>query len=285
MIEELRSGTGNRYLIVAAILGLALATGLVAQFVGNADAGIMAVQDRKLAGAGGSPVALDYGSSSSTQPVESERKKVTRYFIDLEVPEVERALDRTRNLAEEHGGFVKSASFDRENGDRGHLEVAVPDSNVSEFLDSLEESWRVESSRKTVEDVTDSYTQLKLELENRRQELQQLEELMNRTDSVENTIKIQERMSELRSRIQYLENQLSDLEQRVEYTTISISFEEPQPITHEFELRESLRKSYRGIFASLDLMIVGLGYLLPFLLLGGLVYKGRNMWREREQPE
>lgn len=273
----------KRYLGIAALLLAAVVTGGLVQLTVNSGTGDSAVHERKFAAAGtGSPVALELkgDTSANSQSIEQERKRVTRYFIDLEVPEVEKAIDETKELAKSYGGYMRSSSFDREDGDRGELEVRVPDSNVSEFLGQVEKNWKVESSRKSVEDVTERYTQLKLELENKRQELRRLEELMNQSDSVENTIRIQERMSELRSRIQFLENELSQLDTRVEYSTIRISYEEPQPITHEFELRESFRQGYRGVFASLNLMIVGFGYLFPFLLLGGIIYKGRNLWRE-----
>lgn len=282
MIDRLRERSGDRYILAVAVIGLALLTGGAVKFLDSMSlGGNSPVERQKLAATGGS-VTYNAGGAAGTDT--TERKRVTRYYIDLEVPDVEAAIDETGELAERKGGRVLSSSFNREDGDTGDLEVAVPDSNVSGFLEQVESSWRVESSRKTVDDVTERYTELELELENRRQELRKLEQLMNRSDSVENTIKIQERMSELRSRIQFLENQLADLDRRVEYTNIHLSYEEPQPITHEFELRESFSHAYRGIFSSLDLMIVGLGYLLPFLVLGGIIYKGRNLWREREQP-
>ncbi|MFB6190397.1 MAG: DUF4349 domain-containing protein [Candidatus Nanohaloarchaea archaeon] len=284
MMDELRSTIDRRHLAVVAILGLTLMVGGLAKLTSTATGdSVRAQQD--LTAAGGAPISYDAGSTVREQSAETERKKVTRYRIELEVPDVEKAMDQTGELAKTHGGYTTSSSFSREDGNRGSLEVAVPQENVSAFLGEVRDTWRVESSERDTEDVTDRYTELKLELKNKRQELNRLEEMMNETDSVDSLIKIQERMSELRSRIQYLENQLNQLDRKVEYTRIHLSYEEPKPLSHEFEIRESLRQGYRGIFQSLDLMIVGLGYLLPFLLLGGIIYKGRNLWRERNRSD
>lgn len=279
MLEKIHSATGNKYIAVIAVFGLVLLAGGVAKLTSPASGDSLRAQ-QNLAATGGAPVSYDRAESDAADAHTDERKKVTRYRVDLEVPDVEEAMDRTGQLAESHGGRTTSSSFSREDGNRGSLDVAVPEDNVSGFLGEVRDNWKVESSNRDTDDVTDRYTELELELENKRQELDRLESMMDDTDKVDSLIKIQERMSDLRSRIQFLENQINQLDQKVEYTQVHLSYEEPRPITHEFEVRESLRQGYRGIFQSLDLMIVGIGYLLPFLLLGGIIYKGRNLWRE-----
>lgn len=285
MLESLKDsieGINRKHLGTGLVLLLAFSIGGIVQLTGNSAADAYEPRKQSLAGAGGAPTSLDYagdsaerGSSGSTG-----RKVITRYSIDLEVPDVEEAMAETEKITERYAGFVDSSSFDRETGVHGSLTVRIPENNVTEFLDQLDEEWKVESSRKNSEDVTDRYTELQLELRNKRQELQRLEELMNRTNDTSDLIKIQERMSELRSRIQYLDNQLTDLDRRVEYTEVSISYEEPQPFSTEFEIRESFRDAYRGLFQSINLMIVGLGYLLPFLAIGAIIYKGRKVVRQ-----
>lgn len=282
MLEELRSNVDRRHAAIIAVLGLMLLTGGIAKLTAPSSSNSLRAQ-QNLAASGGAPLAYDKAEKEAADTGTDERKKVTRYRIDLEVPDVEEAMDQTGQLAESHGGYTTSSSFSREDGNRGSLDVAVPEENVSEFLGEVRDNWKVESSNKDTDDVTDRYTELELELRNKRQELNRLESMMNETENVDSLIKIQERMSELRSRIQFLENQLNQLDQKVEYTQIHLSYEEPKPLSHEFEVRESLRQGYRGVFQSLDLMIVGLGYLLPFLLLGGIIYKGRNLWRERRE--
>ncbi|MFB6191398.1 MAG: DUF4349 domain-containing protein [Candidatus Nanohaloarchaea archaeon] len=278
-MEQLKR-LNRKYLLAVAFVGLVMITGGMAQLLSQGMSSGAEPQVRKQA----APDSLALGASSG-ETTSTERKRAIRYSIDLEVADVADAMDRTERLAEDHGGYSTSSSFDRDDGRSGNLELKIPEENATAFVEDIKGLYTVESSRKDIEDVTERYTELELELKNKRQELKRLEELMNRSDSVENTIKIQERMSEVRSRVQFLESQLEQLDRRVEYTTVSISYEEPQPLTHEFELRESFRQAYRGIFQSLDLMIVGIGYLLPFLLLGGIFYKGRNLWRERKKQD
>lgn len=282
MIEELQDRLNRKYVGIGLVLLLAFAIGGIAQLTSNSSSHSPYSNTQSLTGAGGAPTSLDYSGDSKGKESSGSngRKVITRYSIDLEVPDVEDAMAETEEVTGEYAGFVDSSSFDREKGVRGTLTVQIPENNVTDFLDRLDDEWKVESSRKNSQDVTDRYTELQLELKNKRQELKQLERLINKTNDTENLIKIQERMSELRSRIQYLDNQLTDLDRRVEYTEVRISYEEPQPFSSEFELREAFRDSYRGLFQSINMIIVGLGYLVPFLLIGAIIYKGRNLVRQ-----
>lgn len=260
------------HLAVAGMLVLALAVGLGVQGFGNPGESLAGNMPTTVGA--GSPAGFD--ADLAEQSASTDRKQVTRYNIDFRVPDVQKAIDQAASTAESYGGYAESQNFNRDRGVNGYVTVRVPEDNVSAFISNLEGEWRLESKSRNVDDVTDQYTELELELQNKRQELNRLEELVNQTDEVESLIKIQERMSELRSRIQYLENRLTDLDQRVEYTRIHLQFEGPAPITTEFGLRDSIQQAYRGIFSSINLIIVGIGYLLPFAVIVGLFYTARS---------
>ncbi|MFB6204551.1 MAG: DUF4349 domain-containing protein [Candidatus Nanohaloarchaea archaeon] len=254
---------------VAAFLLLSLLVGGLTQLT---PVGFSAAPQRTADYDMGVPTSQSSSGYKQSAVAVGERKKVTRYSVELEVPEIQEAQSETRDLVDEYAGFVESSRYSRSYGESGSMTVRIPEQNASAFVEELESRWTLESSSREVDDVTETYTQLRLELRNRRQELQRLEELLNRTSDVDSLIKIQERMSELRSRIQYLESRLEDLDRRIEYTRVSIEFSEPEPLTAEFDLRESFADAYRGIFASLNLIIVGAGKLLPFAILAALVY-------------
>lgn len=281
----------NRYIVVAIAFLAVLLTGFIVQG-GWVDGGT-----QSLAAQSGSPVeydaaqrpvAADSGSAGGDATVEyaaergsQDRMQVTRVRMDIDVPDVDAAQTEIEAMTEDYRGFVEDTSLSREFGDRGRMEVRVPEENRSAFMADIETQWTVDSRETNVQDVTQRHTELSLELENKRQELRQLESLMNRTDDVENLIRIQERMGELRTRIQYLENEMMELEDRVEYATITITMEESQAFETRFELRRAATDAYRGMFDSVNLMIVGTGYLLPFVVVFALLYLGKRRWDGR----
>jgi hypothetical protein len=205
--------------------------------------------------------------------------------ISLEVKEVSTSLDEIRDLTDSYAGEVDYSSLRKDKTDSGHVNVKVPKTNYTGYISELESIGELESKSINTEDLEDQYTELSLELENKKQELQRLQKLMNRTDSVENTIKIQERMSELRSRIQYLENRLSDMDERIDYVRISVNLQEPEPFTSEFEIRDAFVDSYRALLSSIRMIIVGAGYLVPLAVVWMAFRKSRKFLKTRGDSE
>jgi len=198
--------------------------------------------------------------------------KSERLDMEYEVRDAKRSLERTKEIVGDFDGNIEDERYrNREREDYSTVTVKVPRENVSDFLDTLEtEDWELSSRSSYVEDIGDRQTELELELENRRQEMQRLRELMNSTNSTDSLIRIQERMTELQTRIQHLENQKQELDEKTNMTMIDLRFEEPAPFTADFELSDTLKDSYRAVFQSLRWMVVGAGYLAPFALLYGI---------------
>jgi len=206
----------------------------------------------------------------STTSGSSEQKIVTTVTTTLKVQDVVRAQEDIRQRVDQYNGFIESSSIDQRNKVSGSMAVAVPDGNLSEFTEGLENSYRVESQSSDRTDVTDQYNELEAELESKKQEMEQLERLMNRSENVSDLVDIQERMSELRSRINFLQKQLEDLDERVTYSRVYITFEGPELLKASFDLKETFFQAYRAIFESIKLMIVGTAYLIPFAVVIGL---------------
>ncbi|WEL19572.1 DUF4349 domain-containing protein [Candidatus Nanohalococcus occultus] len=282
MLDKAKSfGKENSTVLLAAAAVLIVAVGgLSTHFMGTN--GNMAYQGQQLAA--GTPNALTMDARESvTAASTAERKRIETYSLDFEAVNIRSAVDDSIGIAEQFGGYSTGENFyNNENGaNSASVTLRVPSENVSEFMDELDaKNWKLESKNRNVNDVTERYTELELELENKRQELEKLEELMEDANRTEDLIKIQERMGELRSRIQYLETQLEDIDRRVDYTRISLQFEEPEPITSEFELRNSFTDAYRAIFTTISWTIVGIGYLLPFAVLYGVYRAFKRVRRE-----
>jgi polyhydroxyalkanoate synthesis regulator phasin len=217
----------------------------------------------------------------------TERRRAVSVDLSFEVGDVGLAVDSAASLARESGGFVEDEELDRSGRNTGGVEARVPDGNASGFLRSLEgrEGWSLESRNRRVEDLTASYTETELELENKRQELRRLEELVNQTGEVSTLVDLQERMSEVRSRVQFLEQRLETLRTRTSFTEFTVRFEEPATLSTSFELDESLNRSYQAFFDSVEFLVVAIGWLLPvalLLLVGYGVYRGALRLRGRQ---
>lgn len=210
------------------------------------------------------------GSDQDTGSSGSGRKVITTVRTTLKVSDVESAMNSVESTVGSMDGFIESSSVSKDSSNRGTMSVSVPAEDLSEFESSLEEGWKVESRDVVRRDVTDSYSEIETELESLRTEHRRLRELINQTDDVENLISLQERMSEVRSRINYNQQRLYRMDQDIEYSTVHITFEGPQTFKSRFDFRDTLSDAYSAVFRSLKIIIIGTAYLIPLAVLYGI---------------
>lgn len=220
------------------------------------------------------------GSDQDAEGSESDRKVITTVRTTLKVSDVESAIGSIESQVQSFNGFVESSSLTRDSSNRGRMSVSVPAEDLDEFESGLEEEWKVESRDVDRRDVTDSYSEIETELESLRTEHSRLRELINQTDDVENLIGLQERMSEVRSRINYNQQRLDRMDQDIEYSTVHITLEGPQTFESRFEARDTLSDAYSAVFRSVKIIIIGTAYLIPLAVLYGIYRAGKRLIRK-----
>lgn len=210
------------------------------------------------------------GSSGAGERAESgssDNRVVTTYRMTLGVSNVDTAMEDIEAGVRARGGFVESSSRSQDRENRGRLVVSVPANVSGAYENDLENRYEVKSKDVDREDVTETYNELEAEIESLETEYQRLNELINQTDDVETLIRLQERLSEVRSRLDYREQRLESLDEDVEYSTFHIEMESPQDFASRFNLRETLSDAYSAVFDSFRLIIIGTAYLVPFALI------------------
>lgn len=213
---------------------------------------------------------LGFSGAADSAETGSDTKVVTSYRMTLKVSNIDSAIEDIESETRARGGFIESSSRSRDRQNRGSLTVSVP-ANASEgFENDLEERYEVRSKDVDRTDVTDSYNELEAEVESLKTEYQRLNELINQTDDVSTLVDIQERLSTVRSQLNYKQQRLDQLEQDIQYSTFHINLEGPQSFENRFDLQKTVSDAYSSVFDSLRLIILGTGYLVPF----GLIYLG-----------
>jgi hypothetical protein len=271
---------------VVSVLSVVLITGFLATNTPTLQDHSQAQKLDKPAGSSGlaynAPVRAegDSGSQSGTDSG-SSRKVITTVRTTLKVSNVDSAMKLIESEVNSYNGFIESSSIDSGSDNTGRMTVAVPAEDLEEFESGLEDNWKVDSRNVDREDVTDSYNQLETEIESLKTEHQRLKELINQTDDVENLIRLQERMSQVRSQINYKQERLDRMDENIEYSKVHITLEGPQSFESKFELRETLSDAYSALFDSVKLIIVGTAYLLPVAAIYGIYRIGIRVKRER----
>ena len=177
------------------------------------------------------------------------------------------------DVAEEQGGFVADS---RTRTRSGSLTVRVPAANFDETLRALRALGTVEVESVHGKDVTADYVDLHANLRIARARREVLLGLMADAVSIEQTIRVQNALDETQLRIEQLQGQLRLLDDRTSLATIGLRLREqgvePGSEVEKASIPNAFERAAAGFVGVIAAIVIGLGYLLPLVLLGLVVW-------------
>jgi hypothetical protein len=173
------------------------------------------------------------------------------------------------DVAEEQGGFVADS---RSRSRSGSLTVRVPAANFDETLHALRALGTVEVQAVHGRDVTADYVDLHANLRIARARREVLLGLMADAVSIEQTIRVQNALDETQLRIEQLQGQLRLLDDRTSLATIGLRLREqglePESQVEKASIPNAFERADAGFVGVIAAIVIGLGYLIPILVLG-----------------
>jgi uncharacterized protein DUF4349 len=171
------------------------------------------------------------------------------------------------DAAESNGGYVQDS---RTRTRAGTLTIRVPAENFDETLRAVRGLGTVEVESIRGRDVTADYVDLRARLRIGKSRREVLLRLMGKAVSIEQTIRVQNALDETQLRIEQIQGQLRLLDDRTSLATITLSLRE-QGVNADVEtpsIPNAFERSVAGFVGVVAAIVIGLGYLLPLLLIG-----------------
>jgi hypothetical protein len=189
----------------------------------------------KAAGSGVAAVpgpASPASSAEASQPLQGRRIIYTATFSVL-VARVDEALENTRKMTEQFGGYVQSM--------RGsEIIIRVPSAKFNETTAALAGVGRILSKEVAAADVTDSYADLEVRIKAAKAVLDEFSQLLAKSANVEEALKVEREIGRVRSEIEQMEAQMIRLSSQVTYATLTINFTPVPPASVPPEFRVNL---------------------------------------------
>ncbi len=232
-------------------------------------------------------------SADRAKNTASKPQLVKSASLSLSVNSVTEALKKTRAIVTQHQGDFLGLqdSPASANGDRHTLsiQIRVAQDQLDSTLESLSQIGTIQTRGLTAEDVSDQLVDFDARLRNLRKTESTLLTIMDRSGSVGDVLKVAQELSRVRDETERITAQISNLNNRVTFSHISLSLEEvvasqkPQrPFGAEFqEAWEDSTHSMTQLTMSLGkLGIWSVAYTPYWLGLGVLLFA----WKTRSLP-
>lgn len=188
----------------------------------------------------------DYGASDLTAsagagaqtPVSANRKLIRTIHLHVETTEFDNLLASISQSTTEMGGYIEqsdisgsSISSTQPGGRYAFLTVRVPSDHLDSFLSQVSEQSNVTNRSENIEDVTLQYSDIESRKKTLTVEQERLWALLEKADTLEAVIALEERLSEIRYELESFESRLRLYDNQIDYSTVHINLDEVRVFT------------------------------------------------------
>jgi hypothetical protein len=281
------------FLVVAGLIGMIATNGGLGSSADNAGSGGGAERRQSIVGSTGATgatgafdsapafAAPSTGNLAATAGEQgTDISKIIRDgSMSIQVPkdDFSKGFAAVTRIAQNNGGFVLSSQIRGQR--RGTLVLRIPAKRFDDAMVSLRGIGVVQAQSITGKDVTAQYIDLKARLQNAIGQRTVLRNLMAEATTIQETITVQNRLSQVELEVEQIQGQLNFIEDQVAEATVRVELHEED--TAQLQQTESVEnpslgsawdRSIQGFLNVVSAVVIGLGYLLPLAALALIVW-------------
>jgi hypothetical protein len=230
------------------------------------------------------PASVGGSGAQDAAATSSDRMIVRSGRISLAVSDVPASVDAATTLARRLDGYVASTNVREDNGQQtATLSLRVPGTRYDEAVRELRSlANRVSEESSTGQDVTEEFADLGAQLRNQQAAEAQYLELLKKAQSVEDVLKVQQRLTEVRTQIERLQGRMQVLQRRADLAQIDLT------LAADSVGFRPLRYVSTSFAASLQALEVTIGFLIAswwvLLAVGVLIWWLQRRGRRTPPP-
>jgi len=224
-------------------------------------------------------------------------RKITHDLtLTLEVAAINDSVTRISKEVQQLGGYVVES---QQNGSDSHssayLTLKIPADKLNGLRDSLATWGKILDQHMLANDITNQYYDSQVRLQTLETEEKRYLEILNQAKTVDDVLKVENALGNIRQQIEQLKGQLKLWNNMVDYSTVNlqlVTLQSPnlnvknpwQPISWSNTWKaaqDAVLKTLSSSWNVLNYLVVGLGYAIPYLFIGALGWVAYRVWKKR----
>ena len=183
-------------------------------------------------------VEITEQASGSQNVQQTSRKLIKTVDMSVETKEYDNLLVAVEGKVDFLGGYIESmetyngsAYSSYRNSRNAHMTLRIPQESLDSFLEEISAISNVVRHSENVDDVTLQYVDLSSHKEVLLAEQDRLLELIDKAETIEDIITLENRLSNIRYQIESMESQLRTYDNKVTYSTVYLYIDEVKELT------------------------------------------------------
>ncbi len=213
---------------------------------------------------------------------EVEKKIIKDGHMTIRSDDIQATKNLIDSLVDLAGGYYAKESFSEEETRKNYnLRIRIPAAQYEGFIKKLEQGpGNIENKTIEAKDVTEEYYDIKARMEADKELEQRLLQILQKATTVEDILKVEQKLADVREEIEAREGRLKYFDSRVAFSSLNIWLYQKVEKKYKPEKRSNffqrlVRSVHKGWLALLDFLLFVIR-LWPFWL---LLYLGFRIYR------
>ena len=197
---------------------------------------MMAIESADMGYAEGIAASRSYYPSGGDFAPEVETRKIIKtasLSTQVDRGEFQSSETKLKNIITSSDSFILNENVyksgtDRRSYYRGSYQLRVEVDKYDSVVSQLKEIGEVQTFSENANDVTGRYVSLEDQLQLEKERLQRYKDMLEDAEDINDKINLNDRIFNQERTIKYLEDAIKNIDQRIDYTTISFSMTEKQ---------------------------------------------------------
>jgi len=223
--------------------------------------------------------------SAASASLPTDRKLIRTISIEAETEDLTALTDSLTARIVSLGGYVEAKNLYNGSAYSGYIRrnlsmsVRIPAEKADEFVAQVGENSNIVSSTENIDDVTLQYVDTESHVKALETEQDRLLSLLEQAETLEDILKLEERLTSVRYELERYASQLRTLDNQVTYATIHLSITEVTEYTPVIQeeptiwerISTGFRRTIRNIREDVEDFLVWLVVNSPYLLLWAFI--------------
>ena len=232
-------------------------------------------------------------------PADAEipRKITYNLTLTLQVASINDVVSQINQEVEQLGGYItESQQSETDRKSTAQMMLKIPADKLKQLQNSLSSWGKVLDQRLLANDITNEYYDSQTRLQTLEAEEKRYLDILNQAKTVDDVLKVENSLGNIRQQIEQLKGQLKLWNNQVDYSTVNlqlVTLQNPslnvinpwQPIswTKTWQAtQDAILKTISSTWNALNYVVVGLGYVLPYLIISVLGWIAYRIWKKRK---
>ena len=213
----------------------------------------------------------------------SDRKIIKTVDLNTETKEFDESIEWLKSHVASFEGIIDNSYVDSGNINNknyrknANFNVRIPATKLDSFLSKIGDKLNITFRQENISDITDEYSDTESRLKSLKIEEESLNDMLKKAKNVEEMIKVEDKLSSVRTEIENIARRLNRFDKQITYSTVHINISEVKDLTEpqipedDFS-KETLIKQLRKNFTEAKSFVMRLGANIfthiPWIILG-----------------